>query len=216
MDLAVDFGENDPTATHGAAQAIVSNNVTKIIHDYRHWSTSRTLALRWVNDDESASGDRADPATPIILTLPTAARAMAAASAVAASASRFSGRRLILEGCDSQALWRASELLDSQVALRVGGSESPSISVKRLARRLRLVLMPSSHADFESCRPDYVVELLKGMAFEGDIALEWSTPDDVGKAIARVREELARPAVVLTAYRGDRRMPRLASSRHSP
>jgi hypothetical protein len=94
-----------------------------------------------------------------------------------------------------------------------GATDGPSVALPRLARSLELIQLASPNAPL-------VIELLKGLAFDGwlcvsapsvagDAATGASPADWLPAAAALVRQEWNKPVVPLTAYKGDKNAPRL-------
>jgi len=109
--------------------------------------------------------------------------------------------------------------------------DSPSFALTRLAGALAMVRLGAIRAedapdddhrfipDVDAANYAYVIELLRGLAFRGYLSL--TPPDGVADqdaqaylkaAAAAVRAELARPPVVLTAYKADKTGPRFAAA----
>lgn len=123
-------------------------------------------------------------------------------------------------------------------ALRLPGSQPldpPSVALKRLAAPLAAVRLPLDRVILEAAgnrrdergvfdpppvRPDpvdvlHVVELLRGIAFDGWILLTPPARDatsvskaDPSAAAAYVRAQFTKPVVQMSAYKGDKNAPR--------
>lgn len=112
--------------------------------------------------------------------------------------------------------------------------ERPSLTVPRLGRKLALVRVSDAKFRDDHLIDSYVeigagqaevsrmIELLKGIAFDGWLSVEWprmwqsalAPADAVLPAAAKfLRAELARAPVVLSAYKGDKNAPKFATGR---
>lgn len=134
-------------------------------------------------------------------------------------------------GLTSRELWHLRDAVNS-ARVRYAFSphdgqarhDPPSVSIKRLAGALDLVWLSAVDANRAVAVADaaaaggeveHTVELLRGLAFEGWLCI--SGPDSTGaasaaavlsEAVRSLRALLARPTVVLSAYKGDRHAPR--------
>ncbi len=123
---------------------------------------------------------------------------------------------------DTRSLWHVQDVLRSlpvRICFDPETADVPaSISVPRFAGRLALVRMRVSPADDASkvAARSRLLELLRGVAYSQWLVLQVDTaaaelPAHAAQAARAIREELARPVVPLSAYKGDRNAPRFVS-----
>lgn len=128
----------------------------------------------------------------------------------------------------SRELWQLADSLDARgvrlcpdpAALERRG-ESVSLVLPRLARYLGGVWCDLRAGDAEPAQGDAalrrIVNLLRGLAVDATLILDGGGASvRAGEACAAVHGMLREPATVLTAYKGDKRAPRYATSPHSP
>jgi sugar phosphate isomerase/epimerase len=146
------------------------------------------------------------------------------------------GVTLAIENADclaaSQDVWFVRDAVDSP-ALRIClnplnaciAGDPPSVSIKRLGGALHLLHLADAELDDQRrlVRPvelgcgainlERLIDLLKGVVFRGWLSVCYEPQpemDDVLKKTAeRLRTEIARPVVPLSAYKGDKNAPRL-------
>lgn len=126
----------------------------------------------------------------------------------------------------SRELWECVDPARSRkigVCLGFGGpgAESVGIAVKRMGGMLRLVRVRADapvHAvespTGSTSEVERLVEMLRGLAFDGWIVVELSRDADLtADVIARLRAAVEREQVVMSAYKGDTNVPRFPAGK---
>jgi sugar phosphate isomerase/epimerase len=142
---------------------------------------------------------------------------------------------------DSKAVWFLADAVNTPAVqvcwapfAAMTRGEPPSISIPRLGRKIHLLhlcdgkfdgngsvesIVPPGKGDLDVPR---VIELLKGIAYDGYVVFDWpklwdstlAEPDKVfPEAQKYLRDLLDRKPVPLTAYKGDKNAPRFAQRR---